>query len=312
VVTPLPLKSPRWAKLETWTGDAADLPRLIEALRAAAKVAGHTAFAELQEMIYQQGTCCEATTAVTPYLVELAGRATEEDRGELLSLLGSIAATADEDVGPDDLWRAFERALEAAEPLCVRYFLEADLDLPTAYDIAVACFGVGRHPLGRLEVDNYWPHDDAETRAECPKCGRTVQVAAFDTGLVVERSARNPYPPAPDPGLPPEPPEQPEPPDEPLDPNPWAPMLDAIRAHRARGAVPAELAPHFDAAEAVTSDGYVPAAPPSAAFSLLGVMLTLKGFGEPAYRYFHASDHITCPKCKVRFRFADRWWKLDL
>jgi hypothetical protein len=294
-----------------WAGDPAKLPSLIQTLRGAPEVTTHPAFEQVKAEIHQQQAPCEATFAVTPYLVELLGKTRDADRSELLIQIGFIAATEVQMIAPDEFRAAFEESLAAAERLCIQHLLRTDCDLPTAYYLATACLALARHPLGQLMLDNYWPHLNAETYAVCPTCTRRVGVAAFDTGLVVETSSRNPYPAAPPSGTPPEPPEPPDE-DESRKPNPWEPLAAVIQISAARVSLTAGLAPHYDAAAALSANGLTTEANPSAAFSLMGAMLAVKGYAAHAPRYFHSSDHIACPNCKTRFRFADRWWRLPL
>jgi hypothetical protein len=133
-----------------------------------------------------------------------------------------------------------------------------------------------------------------------------MQVAVFDTGLVVEGDGSD-YPDAPDPGEPLPPPTFPDRLARRV-PNPWAEVGRALRTLLRTGGLEPEVARHVEAAALAAEAGVGPEMGGGLAFSLLGSLLVLKGHAEVAPRYFHAWDRITCPVCGSSFVFADRWW----
>jgi hypothetical protein len=71
----------------------------------------------------------------------------------------------------------------------------------------------------------------------------------------------------------------------------------------------APVAPeHLQVAAAIAEQGLRADSEVGAAFSLLGAMLSAKGFTDPALRYFHAWDVVACPICAAEFVFCDHWW----
>lgn len=307
---PLPLDSPRWGTFGVQIGERAELPRLLRSLsdEPQVRVIGKPVFTQLSAMLFQDFECADAAVPALPHLVALTGRAEGAELGELLTLIGFLAGGLEDPTRPPDLRPALDAALRACEPVAIQYFLATDLTLIQAYYAGLACIALTRNPLGRLVQDNYIPYSIASTRAVCPNWDLEFELAAYDTGLVVPRPGA--AWPAPDPPVPLSPP--PPPASGERDPNPWAPVAAAIRDLMATKPPPPELLPHFQAALALADGGLTPQANPSATFSLVGVLLAIKGFAGPAHRYYHASDQIACPGCKARFRFADHWWRLNL
>lgn len=309
MATKLPLDSPRWQQLQSFGGNGAALPVLIR--RAQAGPDGVQAVARLEDLIYQQYSCCEATFAVVPHLVELVASYPTDRRAPLCILLGSIAATCDLPPGSrvEDLIPAYRSALADAEPLCVETLLAGAWDLQTSYYLGVSAIGLAAHPLGGLFMDNLVPHAKANSTAVCPRCGTSVVVAVFDTGLVAYSGGSQPYPKAPEPGRTPTAPVNPTTPGR--DPNPWAEV--GRRLHLLIGGLTTTSYPglaHVRAASVVAESGLTPRVSASGVFSLLGALITLKGFPDRAMRFYHACDSITCPSCSLAFVFAEHWWGL--
>jgi len=83
-----------WTRLEHAYGRAGDTPRLLRQVGGDDKEARGKAFEELWSSLCHQGTVYEATASAVPFLAALARKAPmpEEQRRELVALLGSIAA----------------------------------------------------------------------------------------------------------------------------------------------------------------------------------------------------------------------------
>jgi hypothetical protein len=305
----LPLDSPRWRSLESFGGDSSEIPALIRQLLQQADPADGEALAELQDRIYQQYSCTEAAYAVLPYLIEAATTRPPDQGVNLWILIGSIAATCQPslDHPPQDLLPAFRLGISEAEPRCLQALLQGKWDLIRSYYLSLASIALAGHRLGKLFVDNLFPHAEANSTAICPKCRAQIEVAVFDTGLVVQ-DPQKPYPDPPAPGLPPEKPRRFQ--FTARSPNPWATVGRESRALiRARSDL-APVTPHLEAAASLAESGLTPDAPAALVFCLVGSLITLKGFPEPAVRYFHTCDSIACPNCGNRFIFAEHWWGL--
>lgn len=306
----LSLESPRWQTLQSFGGISEDLPKLIEQAQAECALGKNQAFRNLQDRIYHQYSCCEATFAVLPYLVEIGAEVPYEKCRDIWVLVGHIAVTCDAyaELSPVDLLPVFRSALSDAEPRCIESFLANPLELYETYYLSVAAIGMAGHPLGKLFMDNPFAHKEAESTAICPYCGMRIQVACFDSGLVVGY----------DPVLYPNPPESSQMPERPgafeipkRSPNPWAPVGRELRALIQKGGDLPGARSYLEVAALLAEGGLTPDVDIKIVFSLLGALITLKGYPKPAMRYFHTHDKISCPSCKSNFVFADHWWGLE-
>jgi len=70
--TKLSLESERWKSLKSVSGESAELPGLIRGIQVADDANRGPLLADLESRIFEQYSCCEATYAVVPYLVETA------------------------------------------------------------------------------------------------------------------------------------------------------------------------------------------------------------------------------------------------
>ena len=307
---PLPIDSPRWRTFAVRTGHRQDLPRLLRSLSDApqVRVIGEPAFADVTAMLFQDFECADAAVPAIPHLVGLAGRAEGADRGELSIPHRIPCRDVGRTLGAPGPPPGLDAALRACEPVAIQYFLATDLRLLAAYYAGLTCVALTRNPLGQLFRDNYIPHSTASTRAVCPNRDLEFEVAAYDTGLVVPRPKAAWSPP--DPPVPLSPPQPPEPGDR--DPNPCG--------TRCRG----DPRPHGNQTAASRVAPPLPGGPrprerwPQLAGESFCCILPGRGIARhqrihrPGHRYYHASDQIACPDCKARFRFANRWWRLDL
>ncbi|HVQ14062.1 MAG TPA: hypothetical protein VMS40_10740 [Vicinamibacterales bacterium] len=297
--------------LQTFAGSGEDLPNLILQVAHERRFDQDSAFGTLFERVYQQYSLSTAAYAVVPHLVAIGSPLSDEQSEELWHSIGLMAATHDVklDEAPPDLVDEFRSALLIAERRCIGLLLKKQGGPTEIYELSLACLGLSGHPLGKLVMDHYTPEGKAETAAICPRCNTEVQIAAFESGFVVEdpNSAGYPLPPRPEIPLT-------EPTIQlgaPRPDNPWAPFgvqltqlanqkpdLAAIRSHLLVAAATAEL-------------GVTPATQAAAVFSLLGALLALKGHPQAARRYFHAWDTVSCSACNANFVFAERWWGLQ-
>jgi len=304
----LPLDSPQWSQLNTFGGNAQDVPELIRQVQRERRLGAKTAFAKLVDRVFQQFSATEALYPTIPYLVDLGVQLSDDQASELWKWIGTVAACAGvaEPGAPPDFEEAYREALATAELHCVRTLLSGGRERFDAYELGVAAVALAGHRLGRLVMDNYSPEDDAETAAICPVCGKEVQIAVFDEGLVVEDQEFHGYP---------DPPQPPRRFNEasvsdvpPRDPNPWRQVADTLTASVDADDAPPLPASHIATAIKVASLGVSQGVTAGPAFSLLGCLIALNGGREPARRYFHAWDDLECPFCRARFRFADAWW----
>lgn len=307
----LPLDSARWRELQSTTVTSADLPKLIRQIQIQKRLSNSKPFVKLIDRIIHQFDCCEATYAVVPYLVEIGDGLLLEERLEIWNWVGTIAATYDvsEDPAPEDLLPTFQSALQVAEVGCIDTLIGKNWDLEDSYNLSVDAFGLAGHALGKLTMDKMVAYDDAESAARCPNCSEEVEVAVFDAGLVVvgEGNSSDPAPPNPERLL-----------ANPTafevatrSPNPWASIGNALRTLAQQAIDRPSVLAHLEAAASVAEGGLTPDVKAGPAFSLLGGLIMLKGFPEPAMRYFHAWDRISCPYCESEFVFADHWWGLQ-
>lgn len=79
-----------WRQLQHAYGAAEDVPDLLRAL-AGSEQESEDALGELFATIWHQGTVYEASSYAVPFLVELAVSPEVKRRGEILSLIGSLA-----------------------------------------------------------------------------------------------------------------------------------------------------------------------------------------------------------------------------
>jgi len=224
-------------------------------------------------------------------------------------LIGHIAATykPEVDPAPPDLLQAFHSSLVTAESGCLSGPLKEVWDLRTAYYLVLAALALAGHPLGKLVMDNLFPHTEAESAAICPSCNNRVRVAFFNSGVEVLANAKS-HASAPVTN-------------RILDgprvfqalhrsPNSWKSMAGTFREFLQHTSERPDLRLHLEAAGVALKAGISSDLDIGIAFSVLGGLLTLKGFPGPAMRYFHAWDKILCPLCKREFIFADHWWLL--
>jgi hypothetical protein len=304
----LPLDSPRWSQLDTFGGDARDLPELIRQIQRERRFGRDSAFAGFVDRVFQQFSVREGLYPTVPYLVDLGEQLSEDQASELWKWIGTTAACAavSEHRVPSEFAEAYTEALATAERACVNTLMKREWEAFDAYELGVAALALGGHRLGLLVMDNYSPGDDAETAAVCPRCGKQIQIAAFNEGLVVQDQAFQGYP---------NPPQPPQPFNEasvsdvsPRNPNPWRQVADTLSARVDPDDAPPLPASHIATAIKVASLGISQGVTAGPAFSLLGCLVALNGERELVRRYFHAWDDLKCPFCFSQFRFADSWW----
>jgi hypothetical protein len=304
----LPLDSPRWTQLATFGGNAGDVPSLIRRIQAERSFTSESAFAEFVDRVFQQFSVREAVYAAVPHLVDLGETLPQDQSAELWVWIGTVAACAavSEHPVPPEFADAYAEALATAEVHCVTALASGRLEVFEAYQIGVAALGLAGHRLGLLVMDNYSPEEDAETSAVCQACGKQIQVAAFDEGLVVEDQDFHGYP------------QPPTPPrafneatfldTEVRSNSPWRQVEDALSRRVKPEGTTSLPASHISTAIKTARVGMPPNVAAGAAFSLLGSLLALNDGRTSARRYFHAWDEIECPFCGSRFVFADSWW----
>ena len=307
MIDKLPIHSPVWSTLESFGPDPNQLPQLIRKLQESSDPTNCSAFSDLEDQIYQQYSCCEATYAVVPHLVEIGAGLAPKEGHKLWILVGHIAGTCDFalEPPPPNLVPSFNASLVEAEPHCLSAFVAEPWDILTSYYLAVSALALAGHPLGKLVMDNLFPNKSANSTAFCPVCNTKVDVAFFDGGLVVRTEPLS-RPTPPDPGRPPERPTELEFQRRAV--NPWIRIGREIRRLVAEKDAQPGAAPHLELACTAAECGPNNTLQAGAAFSLLGAMITLKGFPKPAMRYFHAWDVVECPRTRTQFTFADNWW----
>jgi hypothetical protein len=305
------LSSPQWKALKTFAGTAEDVPNMILRVGRELRFDSASVFGKLFERVYQQFGSSSAAYAVVPHLVAIGSNLTDEQSEELWHSIGLIAATHDFKIDevPPNLIGDFQSALPIAERRCIGILMKKQGEPIEIYELSVVAVGLSGHPLGKLVMDDYSPEGDAETAAKCPECEDEIQIAVFESGLVVEDPDDDDYPSPPHPEIPlPEPTVQLGAPR--LD-NPWAPLgLELTQLANQKPEL-ASLRSHLLAAAATAERGVTPTTPAAAVFSLLGAVLCLKGYPQAARRYLHAGDTVECPECNASFVFAERWWGLE-
>lgn len=304
------LVSPQWKALQTFAGAGEDLPNIIRQVAHERRFDQDSAFGTLFERVYQQYSLSPAAYAVVPHLVAIGSPLSDEQSEELWHSIGLIAATHDAklDKAPPSLIDDFRSALLVAERRCIGVLLKMQCGPTGIYELSVAALGLSGHPLGQLVMDHYTPEGKAETAATCPRCKTDVQIAAFESGFVVEDPDAAGYPSPPLPEIP-----LSEPTIQlgaPRSDNPWAQIGLELTQFAHRNPDLASIRSHLLAATATAERGVTPTTQAAAVFSLLGALLSLKGHSQAAHRYLHAWDTVNCPVCNANFIFADHWWGL--
>ncbi len=304
------LVSPQWKTLQTFGNTGEDLPNLILQVAHERRFDQDSAFGTLFERIYQQYSLSPAAYAVVPHLVAIGSPLSDEQSEELWQQIGFIAATHDVelDKAPPDLVGDFRSALLVAERRCIGVLLKKQGGPTEIYELSLSALGLSGHPLGKLVMDHYTPEDRAETAAICPQCKSEVQIAVFESGLVVEDPDAAGYPP---------PPRVETPLSEPTiqlgaprAANPWAPLGLELAQFAKEKPELASIRSHLLAAAATAERGVTPTTQAAAVFSVLGALLALKGHSHAGRRYLHAWDTISCDACSSSFILAECWWGL--
>lgn len=187
ILRKLSLDDPRWADLSApWPGAAGKVPILLDALHSnpSFDFSGHSAWAELHDIIYHQGSCYESTYATVPYLVEL-GLDHPPDRSEELWIsVGYIAANyrVDGEPIPRDLVPAFQAALRIAELRCLEVLLSEPWNGEESCYLALAAVALSGHPIGLLITTDLML-DDSVREATCPGCEANFVFSLQDAGI---------------------------------------------------------------------------------------------------------------------------------
>lgn len=192
ILRKLSLDDPRWADLSApWPGVAGKVPSLLDALQSnpSFDFSGRSAWAELHDFIYHQGSCYESTYATVPYLVEL-GLDHPPDRSEELWIsVGYIAANyrVDGEPIPRDLAPAFQTALKIAESRCLEVLLSEPWNGEESCYLALAAVALSGHPVGLLITTDLML-DDSVREATCPGCEANFVFSLQDAGIATYSS----------------------------------------------------------------------------------------------------------------------------
>ncbi|MBN1959987.1 MAG: hypothetical protein JW841_03505 [Deltaproteobacteria bacterium] len=307
----LPLDSPQWKTLKLSSGKAGSIPNSIRQFSSNPNFKGKL-FDSIWQSAYHQYSLYDAMFAIIPHLVSIADALPAEKCLNLWLVVGGAAAMYDPKIehAPSNLLPGYEQAIAHAEPRCLENLQTAKLKLNEAYNLIVAAIGLAGHAVGKMEMDNMFAYDDAESKVICPKDESEIIVSVNDWGLAVI-SYDDDDPPSP-------PPKNARAPlanpgtfkGSKRTPNPWQNIGAELRDLATKKNLLAGVQPHIEIAAAVAEAGVTAKVKPGAIFSLIGALLTYKGFPKPALKYFHLWDSIECPNCQSKLIFADNWWGL--
>ncbi|MCX4671588.1 HEAT repeat domain-containing protein [Streptomyces sp. NBC_01381] len=101
-----------WASMNHAYGDAADVPDLLRGLASADPAERDVALDGMYGAVHHQGDVYDSTVACIPFLFDLVGRSSVEDRGSVVGLLRSIAG--EEEPDPEEIGGLFEDEEEDA------------------------------------------------------------------------------------------------------------------------------------------------------------------------------------------------------
>jgi hypothetical protein len=287
--------------------DEKELPSLLHAFSGAPDT-DTTIFSDLQDCIWDSGTCKSGLYYAFPHLVEIAAAQEFSAAKELWCYLGCWASSQEyfREPVPDAILKWFDESLSYAEETCAAAIAqEQELDEYFSSYLFACLFAFARHDFGRMTMSGYKDSEEGTSAAKCQN-GHIQALTVYDSSSVAydEKEQAKPVPEVPGDSFDFEFIKRAE--------NPWGHFEPVINGFVGDLSIPEEIRTHLRLAQLIVRNGVSPDLPMRFAFSLYGSLLFCYGNHELANRAFHGWDVLECPICGNTYIFANHWYTTQM